>query len=335
MILATRDVARGNLFRDHEFWGGLMNIRALFVLGLALALVTPATALEKPAATPLPPRLVMSWVPAYGIATSDARLRALYGGFGPRNALNHLGLQFWGPTTAGGVNRVTRYGTISNATIQKFVALGHANGIKVMLCVFNGENGWNWSLAKAAFATHQAAFISALIGQMQARGLDGIDVDLEGPAGNFEADKPAYVAFIKELARRVHLLGKQVTLDSFHYIYNAPNQNWWATLLPLVDGLTSMGYEDLARNAPEVYFRYLSQKTKAGALSRKLMIGMPSYLSSWKGNTALQQAQWFMLPAAGRVGIGIWDAQDNDPVPSAWRSAAVWKAIRAVRIDPN
>jgi hypothetical protein len=167
--------------------GGQMGFRTLLALAITLALAVPASAMEKQA--PLP-RMVMTWVPPYDITTSAVRLRGFYTDSGPRNALTHLGLQFWTPSATGGLRRVTRYGPITNARIQQFVDWGHANGIKVLLCVFNGEDGWDWNLAKNAFITNREKFITALVTQMQARGLDGIDVDLEG-VGDFEADKAA------------------------------------------------------------------------------------------------------------------------------------------------
>ncbi len=309
-----------------------MRFRLVFVLAIVLgALTQPVWAQQasggpEPAAA-VPPRKVMTWVPPYGMTQSWARLSSLYSGAGPRNALTHLALQFWVPTPTGGLARSTRYRTFTNANIQTFVTWGHRNGIKVVLCVYNGEYGWDWPLAKAGFnATNRTNFINALIAEMQARGLDGIDADLEG-LGDFEADKPAYVAFVRELARRVHLLGKIVTVDSFHYIYNAPNQNWWAALFPYVDGINSMGYEDLGRNAP-TWQRYSSQKTRAGAYSAKLQIGIPSYLPTWQGNTTLQQTNWFRSAQAGRVGVAIWDAQLTD---ASWKSAPVWQVLRAIR----
>ncbi len=132
------------------------------------------------------------------------------------------------------------------------------------------------------------------------------------------------------LSRKVHAKGKVVTLDSFPYIWNAPNSTWWADLFPLVDGLTSMGYNDLGRNAP-TWQAYAAQKAMAGANAHKLLIGMPSYFDTWQGDTAAAQAHWFLLAAAGDVGIGIWDAQNQ---AAAWRTGAVWQRIKAVREEP-
>lgn len=275
------------------------------------------------------PRKIITWVPPYGIAAAKAQLVKTYSGYGPRNGITHLALQFFRPTKSGTVGRVTRYGEISPADIKWFIAWGHKYGIKVLLCIYNGENDWDWPLAKAAFTTGKTAFINNLIEKMNAFGFDGIDVDLEG-VGDLNGDKNAYVSFIQALAQRVHLENKTLTIDSFHYIYNAPNQTWWAALFPLVDGINSMGYEDLGRNAPN-WQKYLSQKQTAGAYSAKLQIGLPSYLPAWQGDTTLQQILWFKASQAGRVGIAIWDAQFQD---SSWATKSVWQYLRLIRQQP-
>ena len=89
---------------------------------------------------------------------------------------------------------------------------------------------------------------------------------------------------------------------------------------------------DLGRNASEVYFRYSSQKVAAGRAIAEVADRDAPDMSSWKGNSAASQAQWFLLAAAGRVGVAIWDAQDS---AAAWRSAPVWQSLKAVRADTN
>jgi hypothetical protein len=309
-----------------------MRLRLLLIVAITLAAIQSAAAqyaTQSALAAAVPPRKVITWVPPYGIAAAKAQLVKTYSGYGPRNGITHLALQFFKPTKSGGVGRATHYGTASSSDIKWFVTWGHKYGIKVVLCIYNGENGWDWPLAKAAFTTGKTAFVNNLIDKMNAFGFDGIDVDLEG-IGDLNGDKDAYVSFIQALAERVHVAGKTLTIDSFHYIYNAPNQDWWAALFPLVDGINSMGYEDLGRNAP-TWQKYLAQKQKAGAYSAKLQIGLPTHLPEWQGNTTLQQVQWFKTTQAGRVGIAIWDAQFQHP---SWATKSVWSYLRLVRLQP-
>ena len=56
------------------------------------------------------------------------------------------------------------------------------------------------------------------------------------------------------------------------------------------------------------------------------MLGMPSNLASWQGNTVGEQLDWVVQD--GAVGVAIWDATlSND----AWQNAAVWNKLKAIR----
>lgn len=301
------------------------------LLGLALLLGPMAAAKAEPAAAPAatPARVVMTWMPPYSRDVSWARLQASYAGAGPATALTHLGLQLWTPSRDGGLERPTKFGAISDAEVKRYVDWAHANGVKVMLTVYNGVDGWDWSLAKNAFAGRRTRFVNALVTEMERMNLDGVDVDLEGaPLDPTPDDKSSYIGFIKALSKAVRARGKSLQLDSFHYIYNAPNQTWWAELFPHVDAIASMGYEDLGRSAP-TWQAYAAQRAAAGsgANMSKLIIGVPTYLDSWQGDPALTQVKWFTA-AAKRVGVGLWDAQDQ---AAAFRSAPVWRELAKIR----
>jgi|ERR1043166_2038701 hypothetical protein len=192
---------------------------------------------------------VMTWVPPYAIRPCKARLLESYDGVGMGSALTHLGLQLWKPTKDGGLSRAGRTNEIGDAVIAEFRDWGHTNGVRVLLCVYNAVNGsWDWSLARAGFAENQDKFVDALMAEVERLRLDGVDIDLEGN-GSFDSDKEAFVAFIRKLSGRLRAQKKHLTVDSFSYKWNAPNQTWWNDLLPQVDGLTTMGYEAIGANA--------------------------------------------------------------------------------------
>jgi len=302
----------------------------LAVLAVIFSPVSGAVAEDASArAEAAAPRIVMTWMPPYSRETSWQRLKAKYQGSGPATALTHLGLQLWTPSADGGLTRPTKFGTISDEEIRTYATWAQARGVKVMLTVFNGVDGWDWALAKNAFANNRAKFVAELVAEMQRMNLDGVDVDLEGaPLDPTPDDKATYVAFIKALSKAVRAKGKTVQIDSFHYIYNAPNQTWWADLFPHVDAIASMGYEDLGRSAPG-WQSYASQRAAAGSRANmsKLIIGLPSYLDSWQGDSALLQIKWF-TSAARRVGVGLWDAQDE---ASAFRAKPVWRELEKIR----
>ena len=269
-------------------------------------------------------RMVMTWVPPYAVAKSRARLEESFGGVGMKDAITHLGLQFFEPTRDGGLRRVGDGDDVGDATIAALREWGHANGVRVLLCVFNGNKSWDWPLARAAFAGQPKKFAASLAAEVERLGLDGVDVDLEGN-GEFDADKPAFVAFIRELSALLHAKDRQLTVDTFSHIWNAPNQSWWKELLPLVDGLNTMGYQEIGASG-KGWRAFAAQEAAAGANAAKLLLGMPSEVARWQGGEALDQLRW--VRDHGRAGVSIWDAQ----LPSAaWRTRAVWTVLREIR----
>lgn len=268
-------------------------------------------------------RPVTTWVAPYAVAKSKAALEAQPG---MREALTHLALQFWVPTREGGVERVKQK-EVTDAAVAELRDWAHAGGVRVMLCLYNHVGGkWDWSIARSAFADNRAALVRNLVVEVERTGLDGVDIDLEGP-GQFEGDRAAFVAFMAELSKELRARGKHLTVDSFTHKWNAPNALWWAELMPLVDAVASMGYEEIGANAPD-WRSYASQKAAAGAHAGKLQIGMPSGRDQWRGNTALEQVEW--VRKDGVIGVAIWDAQFR---AVAWRTPQVWAALKDIRGD--
>jgi len=266
----------------------------------------------------------MTWVPPYAVGKSKARLTESFGGIGMKDALTHLGLQFWVPTQDGGLARAGRNNETSDDAIAELRDWGRANGVRVLLCVYNGAKSWDWPLARAGFAEHPDRFLNALLAEVERLQLDGVDIDLEGN-GSFETDKAAFVDFIRKLSGRLHAQKRHLTVDSFSYKWNAPNQAWWKELLPHVDGLTTMGYDELGATAPE-WRGYGFQKSVVGRRASRLMIGLPAGRNEWRGNTLMEHLRW--LKKDGKVGVSFWDAQ----VPAeAWRKAEVWKTLGEIR----
>lgn len=266
-------------------------------------------------------RPVMTWVPAYARAKSLERLNEQYGSAGMSNALTHLALQFWEPTTNGAVRIRAKYSPISDEDIFIFRDWAHARGIRVMLCVFNGMD---WPLARMAFADHGSEFAAALASEVSRLGLDGIDLDLEGE-GKFDTDKPAFVEFVSELGERLRAQGQQLTVATFANIWHAPNQTWWADLFPHVDGLSSMGYESIGADA-EGWRSYAAQKAAAGVHAHNFMLGLPSFRGVWQNRPLNEHLSWIQKDKT--VGVAIWDAQLRDP---AWREEEIWKVLGEIR----
>lgn len=268
-------------------------------------------------------RPVMSWVPPYGRKQVLALLNDVETEAALSGGLTHLALQFWRPTRGGSIEYQPRYGGVGDQDVVPFREWGRSNDVCVMLCVFNGMD---WSLARDAFVENRTRFVESLVAEVERLDLDGVDVDLEGE-GNLDADKDAFVTFIRELGERLHGCGRQLTVDSFAYVWHAPNQTWWAELLPHVDGLNSMGYESIGANA-EGWRAYAAQKAAAGKHADKLLIGVPSHKDAWQKQAHLDHLQWIV---DNDVGVAIWDAQLRDP---AWKTGDTWNRISAIRNGP-
>lgn len=269
-------------------------------------------------------RPVMTWVPPYAVSQCKARLTESFDGRGMKDALTHLGLQFWKPTKNGGLLLAGQPNEVNEAAIAELRDWGRTNAVRVLLCVYNHVQAWDWSLARAGFAEHPDKFIESLIAEVDRLQLDGVDIDLEGN-GSFEADKETFVTFIRRLSARLHEKGRHLTLDTFSYEWHAPNQTWWKDLLPHVDALTTMGYQEIGANAPE-WRSYSSQKAAAGDHASKLMIGLPSDRNEWRGNSAMEHLRW--LRNDGQVGVAFWDAQLR---ADTWRTADLWNVLIGIR----
>ena len=270
----------------------------------------------------------MTWVPPYAVARSMARLTNSFDGMAMKDALTHLALQFWRPTMEGGLERPGRTNEVNDRVIADLRQWGHTNGVRVLLCVYNATGGkWDWTLARSAFTEHPDTFIEALVTEVDRLRFDGVDIDLEGN-GSFESDRDAFAGFTRRLASRLHAQGRHLTVDSFCYKWNAPNQTWWTDLLPLVDALTTMGYEEIGAAAPD-WHSYAFQKAAAGEYASKLMVGLPSGRNEWCGNSVMEHLDW--LKADGQIGVSFWDAQLN---AQEWQKAEVWKILRDIRDGP-
>ena len=127
--------------------------------------------------------------------------------------------------------------------------------------------------------------------------------------------------------------GKILTVNSFHYIWNAPNQDWWPDWLGEVDNIHAMGYEDLYEGGTG-YHQYSFQQNAgyaAGYDGNAVLMGMPSYLASWgttsgRGTSAQAHVQEIRYDLAEPTGIAIWDLQ-----LTAWQNSDLWCEIAELK----
>ncbi|MGA7303715.1 MAG: glycosyl hydrolase family 18 protein, partial [Rhodothermales bacterium] len=276
---------------------------------------------------------VMSWVPPYSISEAQVAAQADFGTCNAADGLTRVGLQFWTPNTDGTIKYANHeWYTPTDSDVTWWRNWCDANGISCMLTIYNNTGSWDWSLAQAAFGANRATFVNALVTEMDRLNLDGIDIDLEG-VGSFDGDRAAFDQFIHDLWIELDARNKLLTVDSFHYIWNAPNQNWWSDWLGEVDNIHAMGYEDLYEGGTS-YHQYSFQQNAgyaAGYPGSAVLMGMPSYLASWgtssgRGTTAQAHVQEVRYDLAEPTGIAIWDLQ-----LSLWQDSDLWCEIAALK----
>jgi len=278
---------------------------------------------------------IMTWVPPYAIEECQVVVETDFGECDAEDALTRVGLQFWIPNWDGSISyqNLGPWGNPGDADVIWWRDWCVANGIECLLTIYNNDGStWNWDLATAAFADNRATFVAALIAELDRLNLDGIDLDLEG-IGSLNGDRVAFDQFVHDLWVELDVRGKVLTVDSFHYIWNAPNHDWWSDWLGEVDNIHTMGYDDLYEGGTG-YHPYSFQQNAgyaAGYPGTGVLMGMPGWLSSWGvsagyGTSAQAHVQEVRFMLAEPTGIAIWDLQLG-----AWQDSDLWCEILALR----
>lgn len=276
---------------------------------------------------------VMTWVPPYAISVCQDTVLADFGPCNAKDGLTRIGLQFWVPRYDGTVKYADHeWYTPNDDDVAWWRNWCLHNGIECLLCIYNNTGRWDWNLARSAFADNRATFVDALVSEMDRLGLDGIDLDLEG-TGNLDSDRIAFNQFVHDLWLELSARGKILTIDTFHYIWNAPNQNWWSDWVGEVDNIHTMGYDDLYEGGT-TWHKYSYQQDigyAAGYAGDVVLMGMPSWLASWgtssgHGTSAQAHVQEVRYDLSEPTGIAIWDLQ-----LSAWQDSNLWCEIKALK----
>jgi len=312
-----------------KFWRLLCRwvIQCGFVVGaLSLTTITVAETEEMPRAAPAQ---IITWVPPYNWQQCEAMLSRDLGGVEMGEALTHVALQFWRPDPATGavVYVDHEWQTPDDTVVQRFKTWAAGREVALLLCTYNNDGQWNWNLVGPILRdpVKRAAHVAALVAETLRLGLDGVDVDYEWPGGD-NRDEADFLAFVAELSAALRAEDLQFFLSTFAHIWNFPNANQWNAIAPWVDGINSMGYEEIGR-AGEGWRAYADQKARINDPA-KLLLGMPAYTGGeWLGNTVEEHIDWVV--ENGRVGIAIWEATlSNDP---AWKNPAVWRKLRGLK----
>jgi hypothetical protein len=297
---------------------------------------------------------VMGWVPASGV---DAAIHTLTATPAIGQTMTRVGLQFWNPNMDGtGLVLTPVDGTgkpVTAADIRRLQRWARQHGVQALLSVFNNSQvieRWDWAMARHAFADHREAFITALVAAVDAWQLDGVDLDFEGE-GDFSADRPAYAAFVHELASALKARGKLLTIDSSHNpCIDAPNMRWWSDWVGDVATIHSMGAQDVYEGNTDPFtpegqavcaggaalLRYSWQVDygmRMGYRRDQIVVGMPTWVDSWgRGGQGTGVVDHLREVRSTGAGIGLTDLQLSAP---GWTRPGTWEAIQSLRHPGN
>jgi GH18 family chitinase/chitodextrinase len=116
--------------------------------------------------------------------------------------VTHLNIAFENANASGNLS--------FNSAENNLITRAHANNVKVLVSIGGGAASEDAAQRNIYFnlisASQRAAFIQKLTAYVTAHNLDGLDIDLEGPAINGD-----YGNFIRDLANALHPLGKIIT----------------------------------------------------------------------------------------------------------------------------
>lgn len=116
--------------------------------------------------------------------------------------VTHINIAFENANASGNLS----FNSAENTLITK----AHANNVKVLISIGGGSASEDATQRNIYFnlisSSQRAAFIQKLTAYVTAHNLDGLDIDLEGPAINGD-----YGNFIRDLANALHPMGKIIT----------------------------------------------------------------------------------------------------------------------------
>lgn len=259
---------------------GVMLATAGTTVAALLGAAGPAAAEPAPG-TPL----LTGWMPYWSTADSLNSFRGNYDLF---NAVS----PFWHDTAAGATpGSVTIITHDIGAAPAAVIGEIRATGRKVIPSITDGTPKGYMASVLADPAT-RTAHVEQLLALAKARGYDGIDLDYEKFAftdgqASWATTKPAWAAFVTELAARFHAEGLLVTAavpTSPYWVYDFP------TLGRELDAVRVMSYDwSVSRPGPIAPLNWVRQETTTmlGMIpAAKLIMGIPEYGRDWAARTA-------------------------------------------------
>ncbi len=147
-------------------------------------------------------------------------------------AYTHMCIFSATPDARGGCNLAMGW---NDSRVKAAIAEGHANHVKMLLCVGGAGTGKNF-VASTADATIRATLIKNIIALMQKYGFDGVDMDWEELGGK----QDQYVAIHKELRAELDKISPRplLTVAIANWMFNKT----CAAIHPYMDQMNNMSY---------------------------------------------------------------------------------------------
>ncbi len=297
-------------------------------LSLSFALLASSSALALP---------VQTWVPNYAVESSKTALQAKFGDVRVDETITHIALQYWNLKDTGGIEIMN----LNDEDVTWFRDYGRPKGIKSLLTLVNLDPGFNWNLTrKACYGPNATKTIRELLDEMDRLDLDGIDLDVEGEdqnGGPFTADdRKQWADFVNALGDSIHARGKVLHVSTYPTEgYGAPKPSWWGDWKGRVDLINPMGYDHTAKNGRGDASYSFNQKIaeKAGYGQDQFVSGLPVWMDSWKGFSALEHVTWIADTMPKPSGLAIW-AIHHIETEGTWQDPRIWTALKKIKDLP-
>ena len=208
--------------------------------------------------------------------------------------ITHITLGAVEPVNGSGVDTTFYLDNVNGPKMARNLSTrAHQFGRKAILML--GGSSYVSQLRTATNSTNRAAFVSHLLGTMDALGYDGIDVDWEPISST---DEPQALAFLQALrSARPNMI---ITFPANWVGAGSNADAWFAQVASVVDQLNLMTYEmsgnwggwvswhsaalaGQASNRPSSVSSTVAGYRNAGVPAAKLGIGIGTYGSCWQG----------------------------------------------------
>ncbi|MFZ4720011.1 MAG: HAD-IA family hydrolase [Ilumatobacteraceae bacterium] len=294
--------------RRKRRWGVLAGgLAAVAAVGAAAVVV-----LREDAPPPLPDIPFSGWAPYWALPEATESVNA-------NGAMLHEVSPFWFETKD--ERTIALSGSTTPAQTEPFVASIRTSGAAVIPSISDGMPKGAMA-AMLADPARRSAHVDAITNLVRANDFDGIDLDYEGFAfvdgkASWEATRPNWVLFVRDLAAVLHAEGKRLVVsvppiydsgrtgDSGYWVYD------YAAMGDIVDAIRIMGY-DYSVSEPGPIAPYDWVKVAVQAAKRvvdddsKLVLGVGTYGRNWVvGTTGTCPAT-----AEGNTSVSLRNVED-------------------------